>query len=331
MTRPASNGARAGNSLGISKRIQYRTEWVLTHALIGVCSVVPLAVLRRFGAGLGWAAWRILRARRRVVIENISRSFPGFDASAVDAVAVEACRQYGMALVEFAAFRSLSRRRLLGMVDVEGRENLDAALGGGDGAILFTGHFGNWELLGAVVAACGYPLYVTDTNHSNELTHEIISSLRIRQGMKIIAPSEPFTRIASLLSANNFVAYLADQDARRHGIFVDFFGRPASTVRGPALFSVRKGCPIVPLFLVREGRDRHRAIFEKPLRPDPRLKGSEAIHEITQRFTTLLETYVREYPGHYFWMHRRWKTTPHNASLQANAPEENAPQENARG
>ena len=315
-TRPPERAASPQRFIGFSKRVQYRIEWALTQALIAACSVVPLVALRRLGAGLGWVAWRVLRIRRRIVIENISRSFPAAEAQKVDAIAVEAYRQYGMALVEFAAFRTLSRRRLFEMVDVEGRENLDAALAHGAGAILFTGHFGNWELLGAVIAASGYPLYVTDTNHSNELSHEIISSLRTRQGMKIIAPSEPFSRVASVLSGNNFVAYLADQDARRHGIFVDFFGRPASTVRGPALFCVRKGCPIVPTFLIRQGRDRHRAVFEKPLWPDPHLKGSEAIEDLTQRFTTLLETYVREYPGHYFWMHRRWKTRPEHERKQ---------------
>jgi len=295
-----------------SKRVQYRIEWLATHGLIAVCSAVPLVALRRIGAGLGWTAWRVMRVRRRVVMENISRSFPSAEAAAVEAIALEAYEQYGMALMEFAAFRKLSPETLFRMVDIEGRENLDAARAGGAGAILFTGHFGNWELLGAVVAACGYPLYVTDTNHSNELTHGIISRLRIQQGMKIIAPSEPFSRISELLGGNNFVAYLADQDARRHGIFVDFLGRPASTVRGPALFSVRNRCPIVPTFLVRVERDRHRAVFERPLWPDPHLKGSEAIHELTQRFTAILEAAVRERPGHYFWMHRRWKTAPRN-------------------
>ncbi|MEJ2719748.1 MAG: lysophospholipid acyltransferase family protein [bacterium] len=180
----------------------------------------------------------------------------------------------------------------------------------GNCSFLFTGHFGNWELLGAVVAQCGYPLHVTDTNHSNKLVHGIISDLRMRQGMQIIAPSEPMSTITRLLANNQFVAYLADQDARHHGIFVDFFGRPASTVRGPATFAIRRRCPIVPCFLIREGRDRHRAVFEKPMWPDDRLKGRDAILELTQRFTTLLERYVREHPEQYFWTHRRWKTKP---------------------
>ena len=294
----------------LSKRVQYRIEWVLMHLLIALCAVFPLRMLRRVGKGMGWIAWRVFGVRKRVVVDNISLSFPGAPSDRVDAIALESCEQYGMALMEFARFRRLSRRALMEMVDVEGMEHLDDALSRGKGAVLFSGHFGNWELLGAVVARRGYPLHVTDTNHSNELTHRIISSLRIGQGMTVIAPSEPSSRITGLLSENKFVSYLADQDARRDGIFVDFLGRPASTVRGPAIFSIRKRCPIVALFLVRRGVDRHLAVVEKPIWPDPRLEGRDAIRDLTQRYTRILEKYIRESPGQYFWMHRRWKTRP---------------------
>jgi KDO2-lipid IV(A) lauroyltransferase len=231
-------------------------------------------------------------------------------AKEIDAVALESYQQYGMALMEFGAFRSLTPRKLFDMVDVEGVENLDKALAHGKGAILFTGHFGNWELLGAVIAQSGYPLHVTDTNHSNKLVHELISGLRIKQKMKIISVREPFSYFNDLLSSNCFVAYLADQDARHHGVFVDFMGRPASTVRGPAIFAIRNGCPVVATFMIRDGYDKHKAVFEEPIWPNAELTGREAVEDLTQRFTCVLEKYVRAYPGHYFWMHRRWKTSP---------------------
>jgi len=297
-------------SVSLRKRIEHRIEYGAVRFLVFVCSTVPLRALRRFGAGLGWFAWRMLRVRRRVVLENLNRSFPDAGADWIDATALESYRNMGRALVEFAGFKGLRRDELMSMVDVEGLENCDVPLAHGNGAILFTGHIGNWELLGAVVAQCGYPLHVTDTNHSNKLVHGIISDLRTTQGMQIIAPSEPMSTITRLLSKNQFVAYLADQDARNHGIFVDFFGRPASTVRGPAMFAIRRDCPIVPCFLIRDGCDRHRAVFEKPLWADGGLRGREAVLELTQRFTLLLERYVREYPAQYFWTHRRWKTKP---------------------
>jgi KDO2-lipid IV(A) lauroyltransferase len=302
--------AGAKKRLSTRKRIQYRVEWAGLHALFWLGSAVPLAALRRIGRGLGWFAWRALGARRSVVVENISRSFPEAPAERVNEIGLESYEQYGVALMEFAGFRALSRRKIECMVAAEGFEHIDAALARGRGAVLFSGHFGNWELLGALVAGRGYPLHVTDTNHSNELTHRVITGMRVRQGMSVIAPDEPSSRITALLAENKIVSYLADQDARRDGIFVDFLGRPASTVRGPAIFAIRKGCPIVPIFMIREGTDRHRAVAEPPIWPDPSLKGREAVRDLTQRYTMVLETYVRAHPGQYFWMHRRWKTKP---------------------
>ena len=302
--------ANTKRRLPLGKMIQYRIEWAALHLLVAVGSAVPLRALRRVGRGLGRFAWHALRARRSVVVGNISRSFPDASTELVEKIGLESYEEYGMSIMEFAAFRSLSRRKLMEFVDAEGLERIEEALSRGKGAVLFSGHFGNWELLGALVARSGYPLHVTDTNHSNELTHRVITSLRVRQGMKVIAPDEPSSRITGLLSENKIVSYLADQDARRDGVFVEFLGRPASTVRGPAVFAIRKRCPILPLFMIRRGIDRHHAVVEEPIWPDPSLKGREAIRDLTQRYTRVLEEYVRAYPGRYFWMHRRWKTKP---------------------
>jgi len=296
--------------LPFAKRLQHRVEYVAAKVIIVSCGFLPLPLLRRIGAVLGWLAFRVVRIRRRIVMQHIRISFPGMDHRLAAAVAAESYQHIGRSLMEMLAFRKISEQALLDMVTIEGLGNLDEALAGGKGAILFTGHFGNWELLGAVIARCGYPLHVTDTNHTNQYAHKIINELRGAQGMRVIAPTQPVSYLLGLLSQNQFIAYLADQDAGSHGVFVDFFGRPASTLRGPALFAIRKGCPIVPGFLIREGCDSHRAIFAGPIWPSPTLAGREAVVDLTQRYTRLLEDTVRRHPQMYFWLHRRWKTKP---------------------
>ena len=114
--------------LSLSKRFEHRIEWAFTRFLIGVCSIIPLDALRRMGAGLGWFAYRVVKLRRRVVVDNISRSFADMPAEEIDAVALESYRQYGMAFMEFGAFHSLTQKKLFDMVDIEGIENLDKAL-----------------------------------------------------------------------------------------------------------------------------------------------------------------------------------------------------------
>lgn len=295
---------------GVAKEAKHRIEAALAGGLIRLSRVVPLRVLLRVGSGIGWLAFRVVRLRRSLAMDHIRRSLPGIDRKEADRIGERAYRNLGRSFMELIAFGALSKEKIMNMVTIEGSEHLDAALDHGRGAILFTGHFGNWELLGAVVAQEGYPLHVTDTSHSNPHTHRLLSEMRIGQGMKIIEPSRPVIYLLDLLATNQFVAYLPDQDARGAGLFVDFLGRPAWTLRAPAVFSVRKRCPMLPGFLIRERFDHHRAIFLPLLWPDPKLPPEEAVFDLTKRYTRVIEEMIRHHPDHYFWLHRRWKTRP---------------------
>jgi KDO2-lipid IV(A) lauroyltransferase len=296
--------------LTFRKRFQYRAEYDALRTLLWVCARAPMRLLRRGGSALGWFAYHVLRLRRGVVTDNIRRSFPDWTGRDVERVAKATYLNAGRSFFELLAFSGLDRSDVLGMVTIEGRENFEKALDNGKGAILFSGHFGNWELLGAVIGHLGYPIHATDTNHSNKLVHAVLTKLRSRHGMTVLSPDEPVASLVELLRENKMITYLADQDARRDGVFVDFFGRPASTLRGPALLAMRTGCPVLPGFLIREGVDRHRAVFGELMWPDRSRGAGAGVHDLTQRFTRLLEDYVRRYPDNYFWMHRRWKTRP---------------------
>ena len=109
-----------------------------------------------------------------------------------------------------------------------------------------------------------------------------------------------------------WLTIVADQDARRHGIFVDFFGKPASTAEGPALFSWKLNLPIAPLFSVRLPGPRRelKAIGLPLIHPDPSAPREEEIRRLTEAHVRALEDTIRRYPDSYFWLHRRWKTRP---------------------
>jgi KDO2-lipid IV(A) lauroyltransferase len=106
------------------------------------------------------------------------------------------------------------------------------------------------------------------------------------------------------------VALLADQDARRSGIFVNFFGTPASTFQGPAQFAYRAGCPIVCCYIVRRKDETHTAVFFPPIYPRADGERDAEIRRLTEEHTKILEGYVSRYPDHYFWAHKRWRTKP---------------------
>jgi KDO2-lipid IV(A) lauroyltransferase len=120
--------------------------------------------------------------------------------------------------------------------------------------------------------------------------------------------------ILKALREKKFVAILADQDAGSNGIFVDFLGRPASTGRGPAAFVLKTQAPIVFCVAIREPNGRHRVEAESLTfdlsQNGPALSEEEKLKFVTQAWTRVLEKYIRQYPDHWFWMHRRWKTKP---------------------
>ena len=176
--------------------------------------------------------------------------------------------------------------------------------------ILVTGHFGYWELLGASVAALGYPMAVVAKDQHNPAVNTLIIKGREKLGMKVISMAAATHAIMRALRRNECVGLLMDQDAGPGGTFVDFLGLEASTYQGPALFALRSGAPIIPCFIIREGAEHHRIVFESPIEAVPTGDEIADIQRYTQTYTAVLERYVRTYPDHWFWVHRRWKTRP---------------------
>jgi KDO2-lipid IV(A) lauroyltransferase len=213
-------------------------------------------------------------------------------------------------MIEFAAFKKLSAEKIKSMVEFEGLHYFDEVLRAGTGAIVFAGHFDNWELLGAATARHGYPVHFLVGEQSNKRVDALMNELRQAQGINIISRDVALRSVMRTLSRNQIIAMLPDQNAGRTGIFVDFFGKPASTYKGPATFALKQGCPIIPAFIIRRPGRPHRAVLEPPIWPDREIDKEEAILNLTQACTNVLMKYIRRYPDHYFWAHRRWKTQP---------------------
>ena len=301
----------------MNKRIRLALECVSVRFVIACASLVPQGVLRPIGAALGWMAFSIFRIRRSVSLENIRMTLGG-EESEIRSIARNAYMNLGRSFIEFAAFHGLSREKLIRKVCMSGANNFDRALEAGRGAVLFTGHFGNWELLAAWVAQSGYPFYVLVGEQTNKKVDEFINGLRRSQNVKVLPQNVGLRKALRVLSGNGFVAILADQDARRGGVFVDFLGMPASTFRGPARLAIQRKCPIVSGFIVRRPGGKHDATILEPLWPNEDLEEERALRDLTQRYTSQLETYVRKYPDHYFWAHRRWKTKPKTNPTDSN-------------
>ncbi|RPJ41678.1 MAG: lipid A biosynthesis acyltransferase, partial [Candidatus Latescibacterota bacterium] len=180
----------------------------------------------------------------------------------------------------------------------------------GRGAILFTGHYGNFDLFAATIAARGYPLSVVVQKQRNSLVEARLTLTRERMGERVIARGGGAREILRALERNEFIAILGDQDAHEGGVFVDFFGRPASTPRGPARLARLAGAPLVFAVLERVEDGTHVARIEDPIYPEAGSDEEAEVVRLTTAVTRLLEGAVRRRPDHYLWVHRRWKTRP---------------------
>lgn len=291
-----------------SRRRQFRhgVEVAAVRGAMWMAGALPLAIASTAGAAIGRFAYDVVRARRRVSVDNISRAL-GVGAREASAIARASYANMGRSFMEFAGSRRMSRERLVGLMNYEGLEHLEAARSAGRGAVLVAGHLGNWEWSSAGLAAAGFPVDFVVGQQTNARIDEVINDLRRGKGAGIIHREMALRRVMQALAAGRFVALLVDQDARKGGVMVEFLGRPASTVRGPALFAIRRRCPIIPYFVFREN-GRHRAIVEAPIHPDVSLDEDAAVRDLTQRYTDRLSYYVRQHPTEYFWPHRRWKT-----------------------
>ncbi len=198
---------------------------------------------------------------------------------------------------------------------------IDRILEHGKGVIILTGHLGNWELLAGAFGVKGYSGAVVGRRIYYEPYNEIIVGLRRGVGVETIYRDESPRKILRILSQNQILGIVADQDVDSvEGIFVPFFGIPAYTPTAPAKMALASGAPIVPACVIREGK-RYRMLMGEPIYPKPNSNKEQAVREMTENWSREIEAYIRRYPDQWGWMHDRWKTKPEEADAGAAADE----------
>jgi KDO2-lipid IV(A) lauroyltransferase len=288
--------------------IKHRIEYWITCLVGALARMVPYRIALAIGSLLGRLAFDILRIRRRVTLINLKNSL-GDNCGDPEKIGRRAYQNFGKSMVEYSLFPSLNKKRALSMAVIEGAQYFDETLSRGRGAIIVAGHFGSWELMGAVVSQKGYPVDFLVGEQHNLLVDNMMNDYRRSMGIGIIKMGAAAKGIIKALKNNRFVAMLSDQDAGSDGTIVDFFGRPASTPKGPAAFALKMNAPIVLAFIIRNKGRKQRIIIEKPIYGEKTSDKEEDIRKLTQAYTSMLESYIRKYPDHWFWPHRRWKST----------------------
>jgi KDO2-lipid IV(A) lauroyltransferase len=178
-------------------------------------------------------------------------------------------------------------------------------------AIMLSGHYGNWELLSFVMAAMGLTSYTVARHLPNPYIHRYVFGVRERTGQRFLTKKGATATVTEVLSNNQIVCFLADQDAGSRGEFVKFFGRDASTFRSIALLARMYEAPIVIAAATRIGhRFRYEFNVEEVINPEQWQGKDDEVAWITARYTKAIERIARRCPQQYLWVHRRWKSKP---------------------
>ena len=266
--------------------------------------------MRQIGSFLGLVAFYAMAGRRAVALDNLRHAFPEKSAKERADIAKASFQNYGITLFEFLWFPRLAQGRLRDLLTVKNLDLLKEKQALGRGLVLLSGHFGNWELIAFGVARlAGLPISIIVQTQSNMYFDREINKLRCLLGNKTIPMGLSVRAIIKTLEQGGVVGIAPDQSGPMEGVFVDFFGRNVATHQGPAAFALRCGAPMQIGFIVR-GRDgTYEVTLEEVPTDDLHGATDEHVIELTRRHTAILEQYIRRYPGHWLWMHRRWKHT----------------------
>ncbi len=291
-------------------RIVYLALRVVASGVHSYGPEVSLALARIVGNIM----YVVDKKHRDRAIGNLKRSFPNMPDRKIRETARRSMEALCMLGVEvMITTRVIRVDTFMKYVELGGgfRDVLRLLLEGHRGLILLTGHYGNWEILGYVLATMGFPTTSVARPLDNPYVSDYVFGVRERNGQRIIAKKSATVEVTDLLEDKQAVAFVADQNAGRKGIFVDFFGRKASAYKSIGLLAIRYEVPVVIGYARRLGDHfRFECACQDIIYPADWKDQEDPLRYITQRYTKAIEDFVRADPAQYLWVHRRWKSRP---------------------
>jgi KDO2-lipid IV(A) lauroyltransferase len=243
----------------------------------------------------------------QAIMDNLRAIFPGRDMASLKYIRNSIFINFGKYLVDFFRSSLIDKNYIDRYVSVEGRHYLDQEIKKGKGVILTSAHIGNWELGGMILAAIGVPLDVVALIHKHKNIDTFFNRQRNAKGVRVIPVGAAVRRCFKSLSENRAVALLSDRDYFNNGFEVDFFGNKAIIPKGPALFSRKKECAIVPIFMLRNTDDTFTLKIMKPIQPVITHDEHRDVIMITNDVVRVLEDIISRYPEQWFVFRRYWQ------------------------
>jgi len=302
-------------SHGLRRFIRRRKDAVTYHAArfaLWLPRLVSLPRALALADRIGDLAYAALPKTRQRALDHLAIAFGDtLPLATRERIVRAALRNAARCFVELAKFDDI-QPRFDDYVSVEGMEHMEAAQALGRGGIVFTGHIGNWELLGAYFSRKGFSIAAVARRINDSRLNQLLVDFRARNGMRTILRESPMSsrEILRILNERGFLALIIDQDIYAPSVSVPFFGRLARTPAAAASLAVRRDLPIVPVFAQRRPEGGHRFTAMEPIFPPKSGDRRRDILELTHQFSRILEDRIRQNPAEWVWWHKRWRRPP---------------------
>ncbi len=298
--------------MGKHGKAQTALEYFAARTILTGLGWLPRSVSVAAGRGMGRVAHAVGGRLRRAGTRNLEMAFPEMSADERERILRGCFANLGRLLGEFSHFAHATPEELSRIIECEGLENLQEAERSGKGVILFTGHIGAWELTSFALSAFGHRVDFLARRIDNPKVEEIIEATRTRFGNRSIDKRAAARPMLRTLNAGGTLGILIDLNTHPHeGVFVDFFGIPASTTTSLATLALRTGATVLPVFAPwDEARQRFILRVEPPVSINQTGETEEDVRALTAAVTAVIEKYVRLFPDQWLWIHKRWNTRP---------------------
>jgi len=308
---PTNGWSRHNRLQSRERRFRYRVEHFAAWIVLWSLGVLPRPVGRAICEFLALGSYFLWPRLRQVGLFNLQLAFPEWSERERRRILFQTFRGFGRMLADFASFPKLTRDNIERLIVYDGFEHYAHAQAQGKGVIFLTGHFGNWELSSFAHSLYGYPLNFTVRQMDNPLLDSLITRYRCLSGGRPVEKNDFARRALQALRRGEAVGVLMDTNMlASEGIFVDFFGRPASTTSAPARLARKTGAALVLGYALWDPKLRKYRLRFEPVSWIEHEDAEEEVRLNTANFNRLIEAAVRLRPDQWFWVHRRWKTRP---------------------
>jgi Kdo2-lipid IVA lauroyltransferase/acyltransferase len=310
---PASREGTAAAVIRTKPIIDY-AAYLAVRTVVCIIQAVPLSTCQAWARRIGWCCWRVFRLRRATVEENLRTAFPERSAREHEQIALAMWEHLLLMVCEIAhAPRRIHRTNWRSHLDVREMPMLARRLLDRRPLVIISGHLGNFEMGGYLLGLHGFPTHTIARTLDNPYLDDWVNEFRGATGQFILPKHGSSQRIEDLLKSGGTLVLLGDQHAGESACWVDFFGRPASTHKAVALFTLSGNAPTATGCVYRDGAPMQFQMRVADL-VDPAATGFQqgTIPLLTQWYTRCLEELIRVAPDQYWWLHRRWREQKSN-------------------